>query len=204
MSLSSSPSSSSYAYMSNHVVVNQERTRHGVSKLMRCAILDEMARGKAQEMAKQQRLLQPYNSDTMVENVQCGPSLKLMHQLIMHGLQDNPQRKNILDPRFVKFGMGVAKSTNGGVMYISQLFQGPPPPRPRPSSLSSSSVSVSSNMPTTTNHQSHNSYHDSTSSTGTRIVKNARTRIIPSIDKYIPDITVLEHRRRSCCHQNDS
>jgi hypothetical protein len=61
---------SNYAYMSNHRVINHERAQRGIPLLTRCAILDEIARGKAQEMANRSKTLKPYQSATMVENVQ--------------------------------------------------------------------------------------------------------------------------------------
>jgi len=114
------------AYVSNHVVVNHERTRLGLEPLTRCAILDEMARSKAQQMAKEGRLLQAYSSPVLCENVIRGPSLPLLHQLIMHSNtpDNNVLRDHILDPNHLKFGMGTAKSPVDGQMYVSQLFQG--------------------------------------------------------------------------------
>ena len=174
-----------YAYLSNHVVVNQERTQRNLPALVRCSILDEMARGKAQEMAAQQRLLTPYASETMVENVQRGPSLQIIHQLIMHGLADNPQRSHILDPRFVKFGMGTAQCSVDGNVYLSQLFQGPPLPREK--RLSHHGTLVGQEGLTALGHsRSTTTIHSDPTSQS--IVKNVKTRPVPVIDKYIPPL----------------
>ena len=107
------------------MVVNQERAKRGIAPLTRCSILDNLAREKAQAMADAGQLLEPYSSagGVMVENVQRGPSLTIMHQLIMFGMSDL-DRDHILDPHFVKFGMGTAKSSVDGHIYLSQLFQG--------------------------------------------------------------------------------
>lgn len=113
-----------YAYMSNHVVVNQERRQRDIPLLTRCSILDDMAKSKAQEMANKGQTLQPYHSATMVESVHRTSSLQMMHQLVMHGV-DNSARRNILDPRFVRFGMGSVRGKDGYI-YVSQLFQGSP------------------------------------------------------------------------------
>lgn len=202
------PVTQQYAYMSNHVVVNQERTQRKIPFLTRCSILDEMARGKALEMASQKRLLQPYASATMEENVERGPSLQIIHQLIMHGLADNPQRANILSPRFVKFGMGTARGKDGNV-YMSQLFQGPPARRRKKKLVAELGASLTL-VDSSSNLQGSYSYSDS-AGTGLTvdgdkededkplhpIARNIRTRPIPAIGNYIPPI---RSRKSSVIH----
>lgn len=188
-----SSSSNSYAYMSNHVMVNRERNLHNLPSLTRCAILDDIARSKAQEMAAQRRLLKPFCSDTMAENVDRGPSLRIIHQLQLHGLADNPQRAHILSTRFVKFGMGTARGADGNV-YLSQLFQGPA----ANNKVKNDSIRIlevpeidkknkgekSDSSITTQNHGN----GPLIQRTAYPIVRNIKSRRVPDVSKYIPDL----------------
>ena len=214
---SSAGNNQSYAYMSNHVIVNRERKLHHRPPLTRCAILDDMARSKAQEMAAQSRLLKPFCSETMVENVERGPSLQIIHQLQMHGLADNPQRAHILSERFVKFGMGTARGNDGNI-YLSQLFQGaavvhkkkePPSLRPLVVDPMDNSTTIEAMDDDETERYSNQQPPLRRTSTVTPpcpIVRNIKSRRVPDIDKYIPDSLVRQQSRvkQSSKHQRST
>ena len=109
-------------FSSNHILVNKERIRHGRDPLVRCRHLDAIAKKHAQQMADAQELLEhPICSATMAENVQRGPSIRLIHQFIMMGVSDE-ERDNVLSERFSRFGMGTAPGDDG-MIYMSQIFQ---------------------------------------------------------------------------------
>ena len=183
----------SYAYMSNHVMVNRERQLHKRQTLTRCAILDDMARSKAKEMAAQSRLLKPYRSETMVENVERGPSLQVIHQLQMHGMADNPQRANILSDRFVKFGMGAARGDDGNI-YLSQLFQGGAVVKKKRMEGSSPLPYVVP-MHGNSNDETKTYSKQSTNTPQCTIVRNIKSRPVPNVDKYIPDPLLLRQQK---------
>ncbi|CAB9520964.1 expressed unknown protein [Seminavis robusta] len=176
--------SRSYAYLSNHVRVNQERQQRDIPLLTRCSILDEMARGKAVEMAHANQILTPYRSDTLVEHVQKTLSLQLLHQLTMHGI-DNPARQCILDSRFVKFGMGTCRGADG-LIYVSQLFQGTPPPKKTTPSLPSA----------TTNSPSDDFSRVFVVPTDV-VTKNPATRKVPTIDIRVDPVLLMSKHSKS-------
>lgn len=168
--------SKNYAYLSNHVRVNQERQQRGLALLMRCAILDEMARDKARQMALAGTVLTPYGSSSIVEHVQRTFSLQLLHQLTMHGI-DNHARQCILDPRFVKFGMGTARGADG-MIYVSQLFQGTPLTR-----TATTKSCANGSLDRHNNDSSQDLAQQVFVPTSKHVlVKNPTTRIFPTID----------------------
>ena len=112
---------STSCFSSNHILVNRERIHRGIRPVVRCRHLDASAKKHADEMAASQDLKKPLETATMVENVQRGPSIKIIHQMIMVGVSER-ERDNILSKRFAKFGMGAATGDDG-VIYISQIFQ---------------------------------------------------------------------------------
>lgn len=110
------------AFSSNHILVNRERLQRGIDPLVRCRHLDAIAQRHAREMADAKGLLEePIRSATMVENVQRGPSIRLIHQMIMFGVSDE-EKANILDSQYTRFGMATATGEDG-LMYMSQIFQ---------------------------------------------------------------------------------
>lgn len=111
-------------FSSNHILVNRERLRLGMEALHRSRDLDAIARKRAEEMVQAQELPKhPIKvGSSMAENVQKGPSIRVIHQIIMSGV--GPDRDNILSTKFTRMGMGCAAG-NDGVIYMSQIFQAP-------------------------------------------------------------------------------
>ncbi|CAB9514458.1 expressed unknown protein [Seminavis robusta] len=110
------------AFSSNLILVNRERIHRGKDPLVRCRHLDAIAKKHADEMAQVCEVLEsPISSATMAENVQRGPSIRVIHQMIMVGVSDT-ERNNILSDRFARFGVGTATGEDG-MIYMSQLFQ---------------------------------------------------------------------------------
>lgn len=120
-----------YRYLtSNHVMINNERTKKSIAPLLRMRSLDELAEAHATAMAKQNRL---FHSDREVlfqqiapdgrrrigENVTRGQELAIMHEFMMRILSD---RNNILDRRFAWMGIGTAKSSSGN-LFLCQIFR---------------------------------------------------------------------------------
>jgi uncharacterized protein YkwD len=119
---------STAAFSSNHILVNRERIHRGKDPLIRCRHLDGIAKKHAEEMAEACALREnPISSVTMAENVLRGPSIRVIHQMIMVGVSDR-ERDNILSDRFARFGMGTATGDDG-MIYMSQVFQASPAKR---------------------------------------------------------------------------
>lgn len=119
---------STAAFSSNHILVNRERIHRGKNPLIRCRHLDGIAKKHAEEMAEACALLEnPISSVIMAENVLRGPSIRVIHQMIMVGVRDQ-ERDNILSDRFARFGMGTATGEDG-MIYMSQVFQASPAKR---------------------------------------------------------------------------
>jgi len=149
------------AFSSNLILVNRERLHRNKDPLSRCRHLDGIATKRASEMALACALLEePIDSAHMSENVQRGPSIKIIHQLIMMGISDR-ERNNILDERFRKFGMGTALGEDGHI-YMSQIFQASSSTEgasPLSCALASSQAAAA-NAETTTAKQQHTPQHD--------------------------------------------
>lgn len=117
-------------FASNHVLVNQERVRAGKAPLDRSRELDTLARQRAEEMAKKKQIFaknKRINSSTQRENVQKGPTIRFIHQMIMGGM-DAEALDVILSDRCEKFGIGCATGEDG-MIYMSQIFEEPPKER---------------------------------------------------------------------------
>ena len=125
LGLTELPSTANFS--SNHILVNRERQRLGMAPLHRSRDLDAIARMRAEEMAQAQQV--PQHSikigSSMAENVQKGPSIRLIHQIIMCGQgSSSPDRDNILSTKFTRFGVGCSVGEDG-LIYLSQIFQAP-------------------------------------------------------------------------------
>jgi uncharacterized protein YkwD len=85
-------------------------------------------------------------------NVQCGVSIRAMHQAAMmmqeSGEDDDDdddggkRRRNILREAYTEFGMATARSKKDGLLYMVQLFRGPPPGATATTTASTSATTV--------------------------------------------------------------
>jgi hypothetical protein len=117
-------------YSSNHILVNQERSRRTTAPLIRHRDLDELARAHAQDMADAQRLFHKSVDDMhdslqlpcrrLGANVAKGKSIREIHYAMMRTLSD---KNNMLDRRFTHMGMGTAKGPDGE-LYLCQVYRG--------------------------------------------------------------------------------
>lgn len=117
-------------FASNHVLVNQERTKRSVAPLVRSKELDEIACQHAKSMAAaqttfhinplelQHSFMRP--ARRFGENVARGKAIRDIHETMM---DTRSQRNNIIDRRFTHMGMGTAKDAKGQ-LYLCQLFRG--------------------------------------------------------------------------------
>ena len=118
-------------YSSNHVLVNQERTRRTMKPLIRMVELDRLARIHAEQIAEEEDLRHvdadalrlalkdiPYRR--LGENVARGSNVRAIHSDMMSTLSN---KNNIVDRRFTHMGMGTAVGKNGE-LYLCQIFRG--------------------------------------------------------------------------------
>jgi len=117
-------------FSSNHVMVNQERTKRVIAPLTRLSELDTIAREQAAAMAAADKLFHSdpaslhtkFNrfSRRMGENVAVGANIREIHKQMM----TIPCHKhNILHRRYTHFGMGTATGKDGK-LYLCQVFRG--------------------------------------------------------------------------------
>lgn len=126
-----SPSNSAQ-YASNHIMINQERVKRCVAPLYRLSELDEIAREHAHDMANKNSLfhvdpkglkhkfLRP--ARRMGENIAKGKTISEIHVAMMETSASD--RSNIIDRRYTHMGMGTAKCTIDGSLYLCQVFRG--------------------------------------------------------------------------------
>lgn len=121
-------------FSSNHVMINQERTKRVIAPLTRLSELDAIAREHAAAMAERGQLFhsQPqelhakFNNDNqrfsrrMGENVARGTSIREIHQQMMKVRTD---KHNILHRRYTHMGMATARGKDGQ-LYLCQVFRG--------------------------------------------------------------------------------
>jgi hypothetical protein len=132
-------------YASNHVMINNERTKRYIPPLKRMPDMDELAREQARRMAAENELSHSDSTDLQIrlgrhcgrrigENVtrgsnlqnrqKCmvtrGSNLQNIHKAMMESVAD---RNNIMDRRFTCMGVGTAKSSDGTLLYLCQLFR---------------------------------------------------------------------------------
>lgn len=119
-------------YSSNHILVNQDRIKRTIAPLIRMRELDELARAHAEKMAADRRMihispavvtcaLKDKTCRRLGSNVAKGQTIREIHGNMMQYKQSH--RNNILDRRFINFGMGTALGTDGD-LYLCQIFQG--------------------------------------------------------------------------------
>jgi hypothetical protein len=118
-------------YVSNHVMINNERTERFIPPLKRMTDMDELAREQAKLMAADNRLYHCDPADLteklgqllcgcrIGENATSGSNLQAMHKAMMDSRAD---RNNIVDRRFTCTGIGTAKAADG-TLYLCQLFR---------------------------------------------------------------------------------
>jgi hypothetical protein len=118
-------------FSSNHVLVNQERTRRTMAPLIRMVELDQLARIHAEQMVEEAELhhIKPHALRLALadipyrrlgENVARGENIRDMHEEMMNTLSN---KNNIVDRRFTHFGMGTAVAPKGE-LYLCQIFRG--------------------------------------------------------------------------------
>jgi uncharacterized protein YkwD len=118
-------------YSSNHILVNQERSRRTMAPLRRMVELDELARIHAEQIAQEGELRHvepdalryaltniPYRR--LGENVAKGENIRAIHNNMMSTLSN---KNNIIDRRFTHFGIGTALGKDGE-LYLCQIFRG--------------------------------------------------------------------------------
>lgn len=117
-----------------HVLINRERVSRGLRPLERKRFLDELAISHAESMALKGKVehsnvgqlipkilsLSSSPCGRVGENVLNGRSPDFIHQSMM--LTQSANRNNILDKRYISFGVGV--SSRNGEIYICQIFKG--------------------------------------------------------------------------------
>jgi len=120
------------AFMSNHVMINRDRTKHYRHQLTRSKELDEIARkhvniileenGKiAPDLNEENRsLLHQYLGDScrFAINVDNGPSIRKIHDKFM---KKGKFKQNILNADFDCMGVGSVRDLNG-LVHICQIF----------------------------------------------------------------------------------
>mmetsp|Transcript_1230 Transcript_1230/g.3174 ORF Transcript_1230/g.3174 Transcript_1230/m.3174 type:complete len:204 (-) Transcript_1230:110-721(-) len=113
-------------YSSNHVLVNRERIRRRMDPLVRDLQLDEVARRQAEAAMESGKVKHSQAAPCglvcrrLGENVACGKTIRAIHNDMMHSPSD---KRNILDARYKRMGMGTARGEDG-ILYLCQIFQG--------------------------------------------------------------------------------
>lgn len=117
-------------YSSNHIMVNNERTKNSVHPLTRKHELDAAARWHAANMAAvdtvhHPNLLKLQNKigkpcRVLCANIARGQNIRAIHNRMMESRVDV---KNMLDKRYLQFGMGTATGPNGD-LFLCQVYRG--------------------------------------------------------------------------------
>jgi uncharacterized protein YkwD len=118
--------------ISNHVMINNERTRLSIAPLKRMPVLDEIARAQAKIMAEEDQLFHSNPEELreeiagqevgrrIGENVAKGADLRAIHKNMMtNSLAD---KNNLLDRRYTSMGVGTGKGSDG-TLYLCQIFR---------------------------------------------------------------------------------
>eukprot|EP00549_Striatella_unipunctata_P020416 CAMPEP_0118700400 /NCGR_PEP_ID=MMETSP0800-20121206/16554_1 /TAXON_ID=210618 ORGANISM="Striatella unipunctata, Strain CCMP2910" /NCGR_SAMPLE_ID=MMETSP0800 /ASSEMBLY_ACC=CAM_ASM_000638 /LENGTH=173 /DNA_ID=CAMNT_0006600965 /DNA_START=33 /DNA_END=554 /DNA_ORIENTATION=+ len=123
-------------FSSNHIQINRERQRRGLTLLKRQAALDEAARKQAAEMAKMNKVRHSNPSNIILsvasfdnsiecrrigENVMQGKSIRTIHAAMM--VNCTTGKRNLLDPSFKNMGVGTCRGKNGK-LFLCQIFEG--------------------------------------------------------------------------------
>jgi len=117
-------------------LTNKERIKRGIPPLILDPILSNIAQHHSEEMAKYEKVshISPvYGYDLkkrvgytfpllkpLGENVASGRSIPEIHRLFMESLG---HRRNILNPKFSRIGIGIAKRGRF-VIYVTEIFSG--------------------------------------------------------------------------------
>lgn len=117
-------------FSSNHIMVNEERSKRIIAPLVRLRALDEIAREYAERMAAGNSLFHSAPEELRSafarrtrrfgENVARGENIRDMHKAMMKSKSD---RNNILDRRYTHMGMATARGSDGR-LYLCQIFRG--------------------------------------------------------------------------------
>jgi hypothetical protein len=117
-------------YSSNHVMVNQERTKRMIAPLVRMRELDEIAREHVDAMARENRAFHSNPNFVRMsfhrpahrlgENVAKGSSIRAIHEAMLATRSDY---NNIADRRYTHLGMATAKASDGE-LFMCQIFRG--------------------------------------------------------------------------------
>lgn len=120
-------------FVSNHVMINDERIKRTIAPLKRIALMDELAREQAKAMAEEGSL---FHSDPkelyeilvgqepgrrIGQNVAKGESVTTIHKNMMT-TESLADMNNLLDRRFIGMGIGTAKGADG-TLYLCQIFR---------------------------------------------------------------------------------
>ena len=111
-------------------MVNMERKKNSVHPLTRKNELDSVARWHAENMANENRLHHTGPSELQAKvgrpcriigkNVSKGESVRAIHKKMMDSKSDV---RNMLDSRYVQFGMGTARGPEGD-LFLCQVYIG--------------------------------------------------------------------------------
>ena len=117
-------------YSSNHIMVNNERTKKNVPALTRKSDLDAAARLHAQDMAAKNRLFHTTSKALQANigrpcrrigvNVFRGENIRAIHSEMIVSPSD---LRNMLDDRYFEFGMATARGPSGDLL-LCQIFIG--------------------------------------------------------------------------------
>lgn len=113
----------------NHMLVNKERMTRHLPALRRRVELDQLAKERAETMAKKGKVclgdkrymlsrLSPCNY--FAENVGSGVSIVEIHNKM---LSTDTDRNNMINKSYSEFGMGTSKGRKGKI-YLCQIFKG--------------------------------------------------------------------------------
>ncbi len=118
-------------FVSNHIMINDERIRRTIAPLKRIPRLDEIAREQAKAMAAKGELFHS-NPEQLCktvqgcetgcrigENVVKGANVFTIHKNMRKNLAD---LNNLLDRRFIAMGVGTSKGDDG-TLYLCQIFR---------------------------------------------------------------------------------
>lgn len=117
-------------FSSNHIMINTERTKNNIHPLIRKSELDAAARWHAEAMALVDRVhhSDPQEMKNVIrkpcrrlgENIARGENIRAIHSRMMETPND---KANMLDARYIQFGMGTARGPNGD-LFLCQLYRG--------------------------------------------------------------------------------
>lgn len=117
-------------YSSNHIMINNERTKNNVHPLIRRSELDAVARWHAENMANADRVHHSNPQELKIkigkscrrlgENIARGENIRAIHNRMIETPCD---LRNLIDSRYLQFGMGTARGPSGD-LFLCQIFRG--------------------------------------------------------------------------------